>query len=188
MADLTKVDEWNLIPAYPVYVQYVGVFDMQDLYEFVIDWFRKNKFKFKEGLNFRKNAGPFGYEEKHKWLFWRRMEDYYQYKVDIYVHVFDLTEIQVKLPDGTTKPYNKGRLWIQIMGRVEFDYEKKFEKNTFYAQLRSYYHKYTIQKKAEALWWDRLYYRYILRIHNKIQQRLKMESEEYEHRYFPSVH
>ena len=30
----------------PVYVQYKGIFDMQDLYESIADFFRQKKFKF----------------------------------------------------------------------------------------------------------------------------------------------
>ena len=70
----------------------------------------------------------------------------------------------------------------------EKDFEKKWEDNTFYAQLRNFYHKYVTKKKMEAIWWDQLYYREMHKLHQLIKERLKMETRDYEHRYWVGVH
>jgi len=180
--------------AYPVagdasyHIQYKGVWDMQDLVETMSDFFKLQKFKIREKLVLHKRPSPFGVERKYFWEAWRDVEDYYKFVVDIFFHTYDAQDVEVKLPDGSKKTYTKGRIWIQYNAHVVVDYAKKWEGNAFFAQLRNFYNKYVVQKKIEALWLDELHYKVGLKFRNLIQQRLKMETEEYEHRYFAGVH
>ena len=50
------------VPADTTYIQYKGVWDMQDLYEFVASFFHSHKFKFYELRYIMKKPGPFGAE------------------------------------------------------------------------------------------------------------------------------
>lgn len=169
------------------YLQYKGVWDMQDLYEFVASFFHRNKFKFYEQRYIQKSPGPFGPETYYVWGANRDVEEYYQFQIDIFLHTFDTQDIEVVMKDGSKRTFTKGRLWIQFRGRVEMDYEKRWEENTFYANLRNFYHKYVVWKKIESLWWDNMYYTVFLKLQSLIKERLKMESEGYEHRYFHKV-
>ena len=49
------------------YIQYKGVWDMQDLYEFLAGFFSKRKFKFYELRYITKFPGPFGPETYFIW-------------------------------------------------------------------------------------------------------------------------
>ena len=42
-------------------------------------------------------------------------------------------------------------------------------------------------KKIEGVWWDSMYYKVFLKLHSLVKERLKMESEGYEHRAFAGV-
>lgn len=181
-------DFFTVLPDYTYYIQYKGIWDMQDLYETMADFFRNQKFKFYETFHRHKRPTPFGADVRYRWQAMRNVEDYYRFVVEIYMEAFDSSDIEVRLPDGNKKIYTKGRIFIRLLGRVEVDYEKKWEDNVFYAQLRNFYNKYVLQKKFEAIWWDELHYKVCNKLRNIIQQRLKMESEEYEHRYFAGVH
>ena len=169
------------------YIQYKGVWDMQDLYEFVASFFHKNKFKFYEQKYIYKKPGPFGPEIYHVWEATRNVEEYYKYIMHIFLHIFDQQDIEVVMKDGSKRVFTKGRLWIQFSGKVEMDYEKRWEENAFLANLRNFYHKYVIWKKIEAIWWDSMYYKVFLKLQSLVKERLKMESEGYEHRYFAGV-
>lgn len=189
MNKLHKVSTFgSKAPSPPAYIQYKGVWDMQDLFESVVDFLRNQKFKFQEKLILSKTPSPYGRERKYQWNAWKKKEEYYEYGVDIYLHSYDVNDIDVKLPDGTTKQYQKGRLWIQIMCHISVDYDKRWDKNLFFAQLGAFYNKYVVEKKLEAIWWDEMHYKVALKLRNLIQQRLKMESEEFENRYFAGVH
>lgn len=174
-------------PAYTTYIQYKGIWDMQDLYEFVASFFHRDKFKFYEKKLIQKRPGPFGPETYYIWEATRNVEEYYMFKINLFLHTFDTQDTEVVMKDGSKRTFTKGRLWIQFRGKVEFDYEKRWEENAFYANLRNFYHKYVIWKKIEAFWWDNMYYNVFLRLHSLVKERLKMESEGFEHRYFHKV-
>ena len=160
---------------------------MQDLYEFVASFFHSKKFKFYEQRYIQKRPGPFGPETYYVWKAERDVEEYYKFKIGIFLHTFDTQDVEVVMKDGSKKNFTKGRLWIQFKGEVETDYEKRWEENAFYANLRNFYHKYVIWKKVEAIWWDNMHYNVFLKLHSLIKERLKMESEGFEHRYFHKV-
>ena len=175
------------VPADTTYIQYKGVWDMQDLYEFVASFFHSHKFKFYELRYIMKKPGPFGAETYYVWEATRKAEQYYRINIRIFLHTFDTEDVEVVMKDGSKRIYTKGRLWIQLRGNVEMDYNKNWEENAFYANLRNFYHKYVIWKKIEAIWWDNMHYAIFLRLHSLIKERLKLESEGYEHRHFAGV-
>tara|TARA_Y100000310_G_C20440172_1_gene695710 strand:+ start:222 stop:782 length:561 start_codon:yes stop_codon:yes gene_type:complete len=169
------------------YIQYKGVWDMQDLYEFVASFFSSKKFKFYEMKYITKHPGPFGPETYHIWEAKRNVEEYYRFVINIFLHLYDTQDIEVTMKDGSKRTFTKGRMWIQFKGVVQTDYEKKWDQNAFYANLKNFYHKYVIWKKLSGLWWDNLQYQVFLKLHSLVKERLKMESDAYEHRYFHKV-
>jgi len=172
----------------PLYIQYKGIFDMQDLYETIIDFFRQKKFKFYEKQQRHRRPGPFGAEILYQFEASREVEEYYQWVVNVNIETFDVHDVDVVLKDGTKKKMTKGRLWVQILHKVVIDYEKLWEKNAFLAHLKSFYNKYIIRKRLEGVWWDELYYNIVLALQALIKERLKMLSEGYEHRHFDRTH
>ena len=169
------------------YLQYKGVWDMQDLYEFVASFFSRNKYKFYEKRYIVKHPGPFGPETYHVWEARRDEDEYYRFWAKLFLHTYDTQDVEVVMKDGTKRTFTKGRLWVQIKGMVEMDYDKRWEESAFYANLRNFYHKYVVWKKIEAIWWDKMHYNVFLKLQSLIKERLKMEADAYEHRYFHKV-
>lgn len=176
------------VPTPTVYLQYKGILDMQDLYETIADFFRQKKFKFYEPQQRLRRPSPFGAEILYQFRATRKVEEYYEWAVNVNMETFDLHDVEVVLKDGTKKKMTKGRIWMQISGNVEMDYEKIWEKSAFLAQLKSFYNKYIIKKRIEGVWWDELYYKIVLRLHALIKERLKMASEGFEARHMGGVH
>ena len=170
------------------YIQYKGIWDMRDLYQAIADFFRQKKFKFYETQQRLRKPSPFGAELLYQFEARRRVEEYYEWVVNVNMETFDEHEVEVILRDGKKKKMTKGRLWIQILGRVETDYEKLWEKSAFLAHLKSFYNKYIVKKRFEAVWWDELQYRIAHRLHALIKERLKMLSEVSESRHMAGVH
>ncbi len=175
-------------PTPTVFVQYKGIFDMQDVYETIADFFRQKKFKFYEIQQRLRRPGPFGAEILYQFRAIREVEDYYEWVVNMTIETFDVHDVEVVLKDGTKKKMTKGRIWIQLSGVVEMDYEKIWEKSAFLAHLKSFYNKYIVKKEIEGIWWDELYYRIVLKLHSLIKERLKMASEGFEARHMAGVH
>ena len=170
------------------YIQFKGVFDMQDLYETIADFFRQKKFKFYEKQQRLRKPGPFGTEVLYQFEATRKVEDYYKWIIYVNMETFDMHDIDVVLKDGTKKKMSKGRIWIQLYGKVETDYEKAWEKSAFLAQLKSFYNKYIVRKRMEGIWWDEMYYKVVMKLHALIKERLKMISQVSETRHHAGVH
>ncbi|HII17360.1 TPA: hypothetical protein HA361_05600 [Candidatus Woesearchaeota archaeon] len=171
-----------------VYIRYKGVWDMEDLYQQMVDWFRQRKYHFYEKIYKHKHPSPFGIERQYVWAAHRHEDDYLSFHISIYFHTYDAHDVEVLMKDGSTRAFTKGRIWMEFTGKMEYDDEKRWEERAFYYSLRNVYNKYVIKKKKEQLWWDQLWYREIHQLYNLVQQRLKMESEGFEHRYWTGVH
>ena len=186
-----KVEDFIHIPEAgigPLYIQYKGIFDMQDLYETIADFFMQKKFKFYEKQQRHRRPGPFGAEILYQFEATRKVEDYYQWVVGVTIETFDMHDVEVVLKDGTKKKMAKGRIWVQITHNVITDYEKIWEKSAFLAHLKSFYNKYIVRKRFEGVWWDELYYKIVLRLQALLKERLHMASEGYETRHHSGVH
>ena len=175
-------------PTPSVFIQYKGIMDMQDIYETIADFFKQKKFKFYERQQRLRKPSPFGSEILYEFQAKRKVEDYYEWEVNVTIETFDLHDIEVVLKDGARKKMSKGRLWIRLSGRCITDYEGVWEKSAFLAQLKSFYNKYVVKKTYEGVWWDELYYKIVLRLHALIKERLKMISEANETRHHGGVH
>lgn len=184
---MVKPLKWN-DPAEPTaYIRYKGVWDMQDLYESMVDWFRKKKYKFYERVYKHKHPSPFGIERQYVWEAVRRETAYVQFVYNIYFHTYDMHEIEAVAPDGTKKVFWKGRIWMELRARVETDYDKKWETKSFYSHLKTFFNKYIIRKEINQGWVPKLRYEFY-ELHALIKRRLKMEADEFEHKYFRGVH
>jgi hypothetical protein len=171
-----------------VYIRYKGVWDMDDLYKSMVDWFRERKYKFHELIYKHKHPSPFGVERQYIWQAIKKEDEYLLFNIDIYIHTYDAHDVEVKMKDGSNKTFTKGRIWIEFRGHMAYDWEKRWENSSFYKSLRNFYNKYVIKKKKEQILWDQLWYREIHQLHAMVKERLKMESEGYEHRYWTGIH
>ncbi len=178
---------WDDFAEPVVYIRYKGVWDMQDLYESIAEWFRRRKYKFHERVYKHKHPSPFGVERQYIWQAERYETEYVKIHYDIYIHTYDAHDVEVAMPDGSRKTFTKGRIWIEIKANLVSDWEKRFDESLFLTHLKSFYNKYIIKKNFTMGWGPKLRYE-MYDLHAMIKRKLKMESEEYEHRYFSGVY
>ena len=138
------------VPTPTSFIRYKGIWDMQDLYESMAGWFRHRKYKLHEKVYKHKHPSPFGVERQYIWQAEKKETDYEQVIYDVYMHTYDAHDIEVVMPDGAKKTFTKGRIWIEFKGHIIYDYKKRFEKSSFYAQLRNFYNKYIIKKRMSS--------------------------------------
>ena len=169
---------WDETGEPPSYIRHKGIWDMQDLYESIADWFRKRKYKFQERVYKHKHPSPFGVERQYIWEADRRETDYIEFHYDVYIHTYDAHDIEVVMADGSKKIFTKGRIWIEIKGSIATDWEKRWQESSFFSRLKDFYNKYVILKN----WGPKLRYE-MYELQTMAKERLKMESDEYEHRH-----
>ena len=171
-----------------LYVQYNGVWDMDELYNLIARFFLGEKFKFYEKRQRRRKPGPFGYETLYKFEAQRDIDEYHRWIVHVHLETFDEHDVEAQDKHGRKRKMTKGKLWIQLRGEMITDYENKWEGSMVALYLRTFYNKYVIKKRYEALFWDPLYYKVLIRLQAAIKDHLGMESRGYEHRYGAGVH
>jgi hypothetical protein len=173
----------------PPHIRFKGVWDMQDLYEFMVSYLREKKFKFHEKVYKHKHPSPFGVERQYVWHAEKEESDVYTFIIDIYIHTYDAQDIQVKTKDGKVKTYTKGRIWIEFGGGVKmYDNDSRWSINRFWASLRIFINNYILRKKHGWDIWDVLTYRDLHKLVWLTRRRLKMEYDEYEQKYWTGVH
>ena len=183
---MVKEKPWKE-PAEPVaFIRYKGVWDMQDLYETMVDWFRKRKYKFHEKIYKHKHPSPFGVERQYTWEATRKETEYVQFIYSIYFHTYDVHDIEV-ISNGKKKNFTKGRIWMEIKASIVTDFEKRWQESSFYAHLKDFYNKYIIKKSFTHGWAAKLRYE-LYELHALVKKKLKMESDEYEHAHFVGAH
>ena len=77
------------------YIRHSGIWDMQDLYESIADFFRRRKYKFHERVYKHKHPSPFGVERQYIWEAERKESDYVQFHYDVYIHTYDAHDVEV---------------------------------------------------------------------------------------------
>src|SRR3989344_6977356 len=168
-----KVDVIDRLGTPTAYLRYKGVWDMEDLYQSMADWFRRRKYKFYEKVYKHKHPSPFGIERQYIWQAQRKESEYMNYVIDVYWHTYDTHDIEVVMPDGEKKTFTKGRLWMEIKGFIQYDWEKRWNENVFYAELKNFLNNYILKKKWEQLWFHELWTRDIHGLISDIKERLK---------------
>jgi len=175
------------VPTPVAYVRYAGVWDMQDLYETMVDWFRKKKYKFHEKIYKHKHPSPFGVERQYIWEAERKETEYLMIKYKVYMHTYDAHDAEVAMLDGSKQVFTKGKLWIELQVEGQFDADVRWEKNSFYHHLKDFYNKYVLRKR----WMQGYSPKHRVELYELqalIKERLKVESEGYEHRHLAGLY
>lgn len=161
---------------------------MDGLLKTVADFFTDQKFKFQEKLQRHRHPGPFGVERMYVFEAERDVDEYMRVSAVVRLETFDEHDVEVVSKDGTRKMMAKGRLWIQMNGAIQLDYDKRWTGSWFSLNLRKFFNHYVIHKRILLPMWDKMYYSILLRLQGIIMEKLKMESRVHEHRYGAGVH
>lgn len=168
-----------VVPFRKLIVRYKGIFDMEGLYRLIVQWLKSRRYWFHETTYKHKIPSPFGVEEEIRFRAERKVDEYHEYDVDIYFHLWNMQEVEV-IKDGKKVKLIKARLDITITGTMTLDYQGRFDKSPFYQKLRHFYHAYMIKDKIEFVWYDTFYYR-LIKLQALIKDYLDMQAKSHEY-------
>ncbi len=154
-------------------VRYKGNYDFDGLYKLIRKWLDDRRYDYMENVYKDKAASPFGNELELKMKPELKVTPYIKYHVEILIKVFDFKEFEAVI-DGQNKRISSGRLFIQIQGAVEYDWQKKFGKG-FPAKLQDLMFNKMLKRHFEIKYLDRLAYD-VYHLQSDIKNFLKMES------------
>ncbi len=121
-------------------VNYSGLFDVNRIHKFVVDWFRKNKFTMYEEKT-EEQILEGGKQIIYNYKPYKKFTDFAKAVVYFDVDFNDVQDVKVEI-DGVTKQMQKGSVSIAITGYVETDYENKWETKPFYYFLKVVFEKF----------------------------------------------
>ncbi len=172
MADYTFTDDSSSSHWTPYIVQYKGIFDLEGLYRLIIKWLTDRSYEFHE-KTYKHKPGTTGREQEMKWEAWKKVNEYIRYWFDVYIHVWDMHEVEV-IKDGNKVKMIKGRIRILIETKVDRDWQGNFKKTKTLSRLRGFYDKYVIYKDFTGTIGDMLHYK-IAKLVAEIKEFLGME-------------
>ena len=157
-------------------LQKVGIINLDGLYQNMQRWFYDNLYYFDEPTSRIRPGTATGIEYEFKWKAWRKVNEYVQYNIKVFFHIFDAQDIEV-IKDGKKVKLTKCRLKIEIDGDMEMDYTGMFGKSRFGQMLYNVYSLFILkEERLMSVWWDELYYR-IYKLQTIAKEYLDMEAK-----------
>lgn len=180
--ELNKAGHANL------YIQYKGVWDMEGLLKAIIQFYTKEKFRYFEKQQRHRHPGPFGVERLYLIEAYRNTDEYCRWNSSVTLETFDEHDVEVVGKDGRKRKMAKGRLWIQLRGYINVDYDSRWEGTWWSVNLKKFMNRYIIRKRIELPYWDTFQYTIHLKLHRMIVDFLKMESRGPEPMFMGGMH
>ena len=165
----------TLVPLNVHYIKHYGIFDLNGMYQMIYNWFVDRGFEVQERKFKHKVPSAAGEEEEIWWSAWIRETDYIKNWIDIVFFFYDIKEVEV-VKEGKKKKLTRARVLIEINGKVETDWQGKWQRSAFLSQLQKFYEKFIIKKDIDTIWWDKLYYN-MLKLHASIKEWLDQEAK-----------
>lgn len=154
-------------------IQFIGVFDYDELYRKMQAWYKEREYEFREKAYKQK---PGASEIELEWEGYRNETSYVRFWVNIYVHIYDLQDVEI-IHEGVKKKMNKARMQMEISGRIELDWQKEFDQTKYLRRLRDFFHTFVFSETKDlGMYWDKLYY-HIYGFHTAIKNYLDLQTK-----------
>lgn len=121
----------------PITFRYEGLFDFDGMYAALIDWATHNGYIWEELSYKHKVPSPNGAEKEFIWSIALKVESYVQYKVQFFVHCWDLKEVEIDM-NGKKQPLTSARIEIIIKPSVIYDWQNRFEGKKMYKLMQKF--------------------------------------------------
>ncbi len=151
------------------FLKYKGVFDFDALYKLMAKWFMDRKYDFYEQLY--KEKPP---ELEIEWIAKRKVDEFYQYKIRLYFHLFDVKTVEA-IKEGVKKKLTSCRMIIEFDPSVIVDWQGRWSENKFTDKLLGFYIRNVIKRELQLKYGDPLWY-ITYRLHNIVKEFLEMET------------
>jgi hypothetical protein len=171
----------------PLKIRYKGVWDMQDLYESTINYLKERKYKFHEKTYKHKHPSPFGVERQYVWQAEQKYDEWLKAMIDIFIHTYDAQDIEVMTKSGEKKIFTKGKIYITLKIYENWDYQERFNKNSFWGQVKVFYQNYIIKKRRMLSYGPR-FRNELVSLYHFMQRKLKTEARDSEYTNIAGVH
>jgi len=153
-------------------IMYKGTFDFHGLYKFIINWLKDREYHVEQEDYVFKIPTIFGKEEEFKLGGWRKVTAYYKYVIKVYIHSFDIREVEI-IEKGKKKKRYKGRILIEFSGDIQTDYQGIFKESKFTHDLKKFLDRFVFRTKLINEWSVEIYWG-VLNLEARVKEFLNM--------------
>ncbi len=159
---------------YPYHVKYKGLVDLLGLYKMIKKWFDDRGFYFEEKMYKYRPGEGMGARIQINVQGWIKMTDYIKHQIELEIYVFDVQEVPVE-KDGQKETWYSCRLYVNIDGKIEADWEGRWETSESKEGLRKFHNRFLFYHDFLLVHWDKLNYKTLI-LHNEIKKFLGMHT------------
>ena len=132
-----------------IFIKMKGVIDLEQLYADVFQWFRNHGYETHDKDHKTKALATTGREEEIVISGFRNEDDFIRWWITVNFDIWDSIPVEV-LKNGVQVTMYRCRLRVKLDPEMEFDYEKKWDKNAFMRGLRQFYKDTIIKRKYQT--------------------------------------
>jgi len=125
-------------------IEYEGLFDSEELFRLLEDWFRQNGYK-KNEIRHVERVKEKGKEIDFEIMPEREVSDYVRYDIDVRVRINNLIQTSVK-KNGKKFKINKGKISIKFNAFLVTDVSEKWESKPSFFFMRAIFDKFLGKK------------------------------------------
>jgi hypothetical protein len=133
-------------------LRYQGLFDLEALYRWTVQWLTKRNYEYLEKLWKEKDATPIGREISIKMVPEKAVSEYVKYELSINWLFTDAHEVEV-VRDGRTVKLTHARFNVQAGGKAVYDWQE-FSKDS--PKLGKFYNEFAFKRELNNIHWPAL--------------------------------
>lgn len=151
-----------------------GRISLDRVFEGIRDWMVENDFEFHE-KSVKKKEKAEGAKIENMWWAWKDVTEYVRFHIDLLFIITNIMPAEV-VRNGEKEVVYDCRFLVEINGRIELDWQKRFKGSKFLQKLQDFLHAYIIKKDILFIYGDQLEYR-MLKLHRFIKELLEFETK-----------
>ncbi len=137
----------------PRWVKYRGIFDNHKVQRAIFDWYEHNDFDPFDVSKVKITPMSIGEKFKVTYKGYKRVTEYIKWYMQVYIIIYDLEKVEV-IKEGKKIQADKGFFTVQIDGKLEFDWQRRFKGNKLLQFLGDFLRNYILRYKIKDYWED----------------------------------
>jgi hypothetical protein len=154
-------------------IRYKGVYDLDGIYKTIRGWLDARRYDYMEKVHKDKSTNPWGNEVEWEMTPELKVDGFIKYEIYVRTKFYDVKEFE-SIQHGHKRMLTDGKFWIEITGKVIFDYRDRytsdFAKKMLHLLVRRIFWRYYRVHHIEKLYND------MYDLHLQIKRFMNMET------------
>lgn len=140
-------------------IRFRGIFSFSDVMKAIKKWLVDRDYEFNEPTHKWKVPAE-GVEAEIKITGDRKLNEYVKYWITVGVKTWDMRDVEV-VKDGQKMKLQEGKIAIEVGGKYDLDWQKRFGGSKFLQGLQDFMHKFILKQDIGQKWEDDLFFQMV---------------------------